>query len=727
MTNINNDIQYNTLAKLFTPSRHISSNLLECIVTYVDKPTTNKTNEIKLPDETIEMLHGLMNEADKILDKIDEDEISDIKTLMNDEDEISDIKTLMEDEDKTSDKIILMEDEDKTSDKITLIEAEEETSDKITLIEAEEETPDETPPLMELITEAKRLEILFAEIDEDKTLDEIKLFADKNETLDKISYKINDDGLYEVNEDGTFDKVNEDGTFDEIHENIEILDENIEILDENETSNTVKQKRTKSKFWTNDDPTIQDEHMDTALSEISISIQELKAYMLDKDNFKPDQKSIMKYFDSYTTFDQVCRYIDANKSDPYQHLASIMTENANRLVKPNNRNKSYSKNYYSYEPYNRKTHDSDSSDDDEEVMIRPTKLITSEHRSRYNYDGTIDDLQTTYKEITPEMSADRKLFPLPKPSRSRITMHEFLKYPEYDEEQYTNSGEIMEISTETNNEGEDELICPITTEPIKHLAMTCYGHVYEEEEIREWMQDNDLDPISGRYLYTKTLITHGIDRKNIRKSQKKIRDMMMLLHNYPVSLLYPEQLVKEVNCIKSKINTLSDDDTSKWQKYSASKLYYFRNPETNKSGFPEKYQIDKYDKDPRPEGTGHGFEYVNLSCTCYNKHQHNNQIFKSTSFNGSNLRNNVFVQSTFSRATWVGADISGCVFLGCTILGEEVNFAGAISDSETQFMDCRIEDIGDWSMQTIPEMVELALKHRLLTTPFQVLSVGSFD
>lgn len=289
------------------------------------------------------------------------------------------------------------------------------------------------------------------------------------------------------------------------------------------------------------------------------------------------------------------------------------------------------------------------------------------------------------------------------------------------------NAEIMQVEIETNNDGEEEIICPISIEPIEELAMTCYGHVYEKSVIQEWIMNHDTDPISGRYLFTKSLITKGIDRKNIRASQKKIRDNMLILSNYPTELLYPEHKVKEVNQMAQKIRNFTGSEEEEWKNYSINQLSYFRNPDAAKQTIPRNRYLNTDGDYPRPMGTGKDFEFLNLSGDYFNKFQHIGQNFKGASFNGADLSSNVFIQCYFNRCTFICANISAAVFHGCTFLGEEVNFAGASASEDTQFIDCTAEDVGDWSKWTDPQKVKLCFKNRLLTEPYSVISLGYDD
>ena len=171
-----------------------------------------------------------------------------------------------------------------------------------------------------------------------------------------------------------------------------------------------------------------------------------------------------------------------------------------------------------------------------------------------------------------------------------------------------------------------------------------------------------------------------------------------------------------------------DEKTAKnWKQYNVETLSFFRNPDNDKQGYYNNYGLYSDGTTARPVGTGIGFEYSDLSGDYFNKFEHVNQSFKGCSFNGADLSCNVFIQCNFSRCTFIGANIASCVFHGCSFLGEEVNFAGCSSNDDTLFIDCRVEDIGDWTPYTDINIVRRCLEHRLLKDTFDVISVGSFE
>ena len=361
------------------------------------------------------------------------------------------------------------------------------------------------------------------------------------------------------------------------------------------------------------------------------------------------------------------------------------------------------------------------------------------------------------KELTPIMSYDRTYFPEPNRNSSRMSRI-IWAYPKYTEElsvvefqKYLDSlkqelddkmedmetdiekeKEIKTNNTEQNNmtdDDDDELLCPISLEPLdeSNIAMTCYGQYYDINTIRSWMMEHDTDPIAGRFLYTKSLITKGINLKNIKESQKKIQQNMLILSNYPHELIYPDDKIKEVAATQQYIRQFEGQMREDWTQYCIDKLSYFRNPDAYKYTIPTNQYLNNNDELNRPEGTGKDFEYIDLSGDYFNKFQHIGQVFKGASFNGADLSNNVFVQCAFNRCTFIGTNIASSVFHGCSFLGEEVNFADASTSDETQFIDCSAENIGDWTKWTDPQMIKLCFKNRFLKGAYSVISLGSFD
>jgi hypothetical protein len=289
--------------------------------------------------------------------------------------------------------------------------------------------------------------------------------------------------------------------------------------------------------------------------------------------------------------------------------------------------------------------------------------------------------------------------------------------------------EIDEINAHGDDVGdEDELICHITFEPITKIGMTCYGNIYEYDEICKWVSKNDTDPISRRLLFTKKIVTIPLttDRKKLKRWQKKIRENQTILANYPHELLYPEAKIKEVFDTINRISAFQGEQLNQWKLYSQHKLSTFRDPNYSKCGFPIVNYIDQYDQIARPPNTGCAFEYIQMGGDMFDKYQHNNINFKGMTFNGADISNNYFVQCIFSRCTFIGTNLSGCIFMGCYFQGEEVNFAGAKVTEDTQFIDCIMEDIGSWNTCSDLQQVKKILEHRHLAEGYQVNSFGGF-
>lgn len=324
--------------------------------------------------------------------------------------------------------------------------------------------------------------------------------------------------------------------------------------------------------------------------------------------------------------------------------------------------------------------------------------------------------------ITPEMSADISKFPAPNPERYNINTV-IWKYPDPANLPLEDPKNILKPDIE-EIDGVKEYNCPITMDVIQEMAMTCHGHIYEKSAIEEWLQKNNTDPMTGKVIYTKTLITKGIDKDNIQAEQIRVRDMMRQLWHYPVELFYPAEILSKISKTKQRIANFNDEEAQAWTEYETDKKYHFQNPDYSKCSFPVATYLDENDNYTRPEGTGYGFEYIDLSCPPDNKYQHSDCNCKSTSFNGADLSNNVFIQCRFNRCTFISTDLSGCIFQNCTFAGEEVNFTDAKTSTETNFIDCQVEDIGNWNLLTDQDDVKKALNHRNLAGKFIVTYTG---
>lgn len=312
---------------------------------------------------------------------------------------------------------------------------------------------------------------------------------------------------------------------------------------------------------------------------------------------------------------------------------------------------------------------------------------------------------------------DDKIYPMPNPAnytmnRQIIGYAKFVDNPEYNKF-------IQKVDSEMCN-NKVVHICPISFEEIVTPGITCYGNVYDAAAIKDWVRNHDIDPLCGRYLFTKHIVTTEIDMDKLEEHQKKIRDNLRLAYNHPIDLMYPEIKMKELQAVQQHIAKLNNVDKQIWNEYNLLKMEYFRTPGLSKSGFPDHTYIDRYDSISRPIGTGYGVEFIDLSGDIMAKFEFKLETYKGLSFNGTNLSNNVFYECKFQRCTFIGANLSGAVFHYCDFSGEETIFAGAITDSETIFSDCMIEDIGSWKKQIYLDDVKRCLKHRLLEGIYDV-------
>jgi hypothetical protein len=67
------------------------------------------------------------------------------------------------------------------------------------------------------------------------------------------------------------------------------------------------------------------------------------------------------------------------------------------------------------------------------------------------------------------------------------------------------SGLFQKLSEAINN---DELICPITREPVRHPVVTPYtDHVYEKEALEKWVREKGTDPMTRQPLRVEQLQT----------------------------------------------------------------------------------------------------------------------------------------------------------------------------------------------------------------------------
>lgn len=311
---------------------------------------------------------------------------------------------------------------------------------------------------------------------------------------------------------------------------------------------------------------------------------------------------------------------------------------------------------------------------------------------------------------------DETVYPMPNPARYNMN-NIIIGYAVYDASEFEKYDKYIQKVDVEECAGQKVWMCPISFDEIKTPGITCYGNVYEKSFIEEWVKTHDIDPLCGRILFTKHIVSRGIglsEHENIHEVQKKIRNNLKLAFRQPFELMYPEVKMQEIRKTQSYISQLKGDDKKRWDKYSMYKKAYFRSPGNCKSGFPEPFFIDQFDEVSRPENTGHGVQFIDISSDPDDKFEFKVENYKSLSFIGADLSNNVFYECKFHRCVFMGAILRGTIFHHCDFSGEEVNFAEAVTDQDTRFIDCMIEDVGSWTKKIYRDDVELCLKHRLL-------------
>lgn len=249
-----------------------------------------------------------------------------------------------------------------------------------------------------------------------------------------------------------------------------------------------------------------------------------------------------------------------------------------------------------------------------------------------------------------------------------------------------------------------EHICPITTEPIEEMGMTCAGSVYEFDAITEWLEDHNTDPLTGECLPTTRVKV--IEKRLWNMLDELKRQTRSNTKKWYRSVSFEKNSLKKLARIED-IYKKMDEMSDSWVRYRKVKRLQF---EAGKVPYLSPFgdvDIDEYDLVVRPKGTGKEFQFIDLSNL-----EAESKIYKCAHFDMADLSNSTFIDCDFSRATFMGANLEGIQFISCRFIGEEVNFMEAKVDHRTKFIGCRVEQLDRWITDAEPEKVRENLESR---------------
>jgi hypothetical protein len=257
----------------------------------------------------------------------------------------------------------------------------------------------------------------------------------------------------------------------------------------------------------------------------------------------------------------------------------------------------------------------------------------------------------------------------------------------------------------------DMLICPITMEPIKVAACTILGYIYEKDAIIEWLKQSDRDPATNQKmkdlhittlrsfspLYEYNLNDLKREVMSCNMSAKRIATRYVELLGNPVSISNfreTKMVYKKLREYKDVVDGLYEE--AEWETYKEFRRNMYINnyvcPYIDGAYMGESYleKIVKMDTVVRPANTGFGYQFISLDGLKVKGVEH-----KLERFDFSDLSNSVFIECGFSRCTFIGANLSGTVFINCSFIGEQVSFYKSIGIPT--FSNCCIEPVGSWN------------------------------
>lgn len=263
----------------------------------------------------------------------------------------------------------------------------------------------------------------------------------------------------------------------------------------------------------------------------------------------------------------------------------------------------------------------------------------------------------------------------------------------------------------------EEIVCPITMEPIQEMVMTTTGSVYEKYAIREWLRYHRIDPCTGLPLQCTDLVPirckrnlkhkQRIVQRNARRRRRELWDVggssdrmegvieeeegeegeEALIHNEL------ECRLRQLEHRKNRItNELSPIDQECWQEYAEQKRNQLQHPSAANPA--DTLMTEDGDNQglewTRIEDTGCDFELLDLSSLMVMP-VHCDRLpktFDQREFSGANLSGSHFIFCTFRDCKFVGADICETLFMHCRFEGDQTSFYASKLNTGTSFVGC---------------------------------------
>lgn len=248
----------------------------------------------------------------------------------------------------------------------------------------------------------------------------------------------------------------------------------------------------------------------------------------------------------------------------------------------------------------------------------------------------------------------------------------------------------------------EELICPITLEPIREAGITCVGSYYEYESIVDWLKTNNRDPLTNLELYTKFVVRFPTDNVDLLK--EKAKDIA--LNTEFVDKRYSLKR-KSVSTYERLSAIAKKAKHEGWDIYTEAVFHYASHilqhcDDTN--------PLKKYSG---PLTGISSYQFIKFFGT------KTNENYKGENFDFSVFTNCQFVNCNFSRVTFVGAVFNNVIFNSCQFIGEEVSFYKATG--RCIFINCTVEHVDKWANGESTEEITQILRERHLDCQIGVI------
>lgn len=244
----------------------------------------------------------------------------------------------------------------------------------------------------------------------------------------------------------------------------------------------------------------------------------------------------------------------------------------------------------------------------------------------------------------------------------------------------------------------NQIICPISLEPIKVAGITSNGGIYSYENITEWLKENISDPITNLPLPT-TFVVKWTNLENVNEQAKHIKQTTSIWCQYYVSPELLKRYNDQINKLKVQYNEVNK--TNAWRDFQKdiderSELSI----DIMKEAF---YNYATGRESSYRFVTGNDMQFVSLT----NRIFYNLNI-KSVRFDMCNFSNCVFRNCVFSRCSFLGSTLNNITFIDCTFSGEEFTMYKATG--RLNLINCKMESY-NWKNTSNVDKIKFLMKN----------------